>query len=54
MKSKGEKRKKKPYRPPRLVAYGDFRTLTRATTKGGTGNDGGGKPQTRLGGPQSG
>ncbi len=52
MKSKGGSRKKKSYSRPRLVAYGDFRALTRATTKGGTGNDGTGKPQTRLGGPQ--
>lgn len=50
MKSKGENVKKKPYRRPRLVAYGDFRTLTRA--KGGTSNDGGGqKPRTKLSGP---
>jgi len=33
MNSKSENRKKKPYRPPRLVEYGDFHTLTRA--KGG-------------------
>ena len=35
MKSKGGSRKKKSYSRPRLVAYGDFRALTRATTKGG-------------------
>jgi len=33
MKSKAQNRKKKPYSSPRLVAYGDFRTLTRS--KGG-------------------
>ncbi len=48
MKSKGENRKKKPYRPPRLVTYGDFRSLTRHTAaKGGTNKDGG-NPQTKL------
>ena len=48
MKSKGENRKKKPYRSPQLVTYGDFRSLTRLTgAKGGTKNDGGG-PKTRL------
>ncbi len=39
MKSKGQNRKKKPYRPPRLVTYGDFRNLTRSS-KGGTKQDG--------------
>jgi len=53
MKSKSQNRKKKPYTSPRLVAYGDFRTLTRATTKGGIATDGGGKPQTRVGGPKT-
>ncbi len=48
MKSKSESRKKKPYRPPRLVTYGDFRSLTRS--KGGSSNDGQGKPRTKLGG----
>ncbi len=47
MNSKSENRKKKPYRPPRLVEYGDFHTLTRA--KGGGKNDGQGKPRTKLG-----
>lgn len=50
MKLKRQGRKKKAYSSPRLVAYGNFRALTRTTTKGGTGADGG-KPQTRAGGP---
>ncbi len=45
MKSKTARKKKKSYRQPRLVVYGDFRSLTRA--KGGTKNDGGGKASTR-------
>lgn len=51
MRPKAENRKKKPYRSPRLVTYGDFRTITRA--KGGSANDGGGpKPATKSsGGP---
>ena len=52
MKSKGQNKnqgkKKKPYRSPQLVTYGDLRTLTR--TKGGTSNDGQGKPRTKTGG----
>jgi hypothetical protein len=48
MKSKAD-RKKKPYHSPRLVVYGDFRTLTRV--KGGGANDGGGKPKTKISGP---
>ncbi len=47
MKSKAD-RKKKPYHSPRLVVYGNFRTLTRA--KGGGGGDGQGKPRTKVGG----
>ncbi len=48
MKSKTTQRKK-TYRPPRLVVYGDFRSLTRA--KGGTKSDGGGgKANTRQSG----
>lgn len=47
MKSR-EKRKKKPYHAPRLVAYGDFRKLTR-TGKGGKKGDGLGVPKTRSG-----
>ncbi len=49
MKSKTARTKKKTYRPPRLVVYGDLRRLTMA--KGGTKTDGG-KPQTRVSGPQ--
>ena len=37
--------KKKPYRTPRLVEYGDLRTITRA--KGGNMDDGTGEPPTR-------
>lgn len=48
MKTEAPRLKKKPYRPPRLVAYGDLRTLTMA--KGGNKNDGGGKPATKLSG----
>ncbi len=48
MKSKSENRKKKPYRPPRLVTYGDFRSLTRTSAKGGTKGDGGGVPKTKA------
>lgn len=36
---------RKPYHAPRLVEYGDLRTITRA--KGGTGNDGGGNPPSK-------
>jgi hypothetical protein len=43
--------KRKPYRPPRLVVHGDLRTLT--GVKGGTGNDGAGKPRTRLSGTRA-
>ncbi len=47
MKSKSQNRKKRPYSRPRLVAYGDFRTLTRL--KGGGSQDGGGpKPATKT------
>ncbi len=42
---------KKPYRPPRLKVYGDLRRLTMA--KGGSANDGGGKPRTRASGPNA-
>ena len=42
MKAKKDHRKKKPYRSPRLVTYGDFRSLTRMQgAKGGNKNDGG-------------
>lgn len=53
MKPKRENRKRKPYRRPRLVAYGDFRTLTQ-TGKGGTKGDGVGVPKTRQGSPGGG
>lgn len=46
MKSKTQG-KKKPYRPPRLVVYGDLRRLTMA--KGGQKGDGGGNPKTKAG-----
>ena len=36
---------KKPYRAPRLVEYGDLRTITRA--KGSNMGDGGGVPATK-------
>jgi len=49
MKSKRQDGKKKAYTSPRLVAYGDFRTLTSTTAKGGASADGG-KPQTRVSG----
>lgn len=48
MKLKTTGRKKRPYRPPRLVVYGDLRRLTMA--KKGTRLDGAGKPRTRLSG----
>jgi hypothetical protein len=51
MKAATPSRKKKPYRPPRLVAYGDLRTLTMA--KGGSRADGGGKPSTKVSGPSA-
>ena len=37
---------KKPYRAPKLTVYGDLRTITKA--KGGTTNDGGGNPPTKV------
>lgn len=36
---------KKPYRTPRLVEYGDLRTITRG--KGGNMSDGTGQPPTK-------
>ena len=39
---------KRLYRAPVLKVHGDFRKLTAA--KGGTSNDGGGKPNTKLSG----
>jgi len=41
---------KRAYRTPSLKIHGDFRKVTAA--KGGTNNDGSGKPQTRSSGPQ--
>jgi hypothetical protein len=35
MKSRDERVPKKPYHPPRLVIYGDLRTLTQAIGKTG-------------------
>jgi hypothetical protein len=40
---------KRPYRAPSLKVHGDFRKLTAA--KGGTSNDGSGKPNTKASGP---
>lgn len=40
---------KQPYRPPKLKVHGDFRKLTAA--KGGSANDGSGKPKTKSSGP---
>lgn len=48
MKSTPRNQTKKPYRTPRLVVHGDLRRLT--MTKGGTTNDGAGKPRTKSGG----
>lgn len=53
MKTKRDHGKKKSYRTPRLVAYGDFHTLTQ-TGKGGNKGDGAGVPKTRSGSPLSG
>jgi hypothetical protein len=47
MKSKTARAKKKSYRRPRLVMYGDLRRLT--MVKGGTKADGG-KPNSRQSG----
>ena len=47
MKSKGGSRKKKSYSRPRLVTYGDFRSLTRVTGKGGSKGDGA-LPKSKL------
>lgn len=48
MRPKTTDQKRKPYRPPRLVVYGDLRSLTMA--KGGTKGDGTGKPATKASG----
>jgi hypothetical protein len=42
---------KRPYRTPVLKIHGDFRKLTAA--KGGTDNDGPGKPKTKLSNPNA-
>lgn len=52
MKAKATGDKKKPYRSPRLVEYGDLRRLT--MTKAGRKSDGGVKPSTRTSGGPSG
>jgi hypothetical protein len=44
-------RSRKPYRAPRLTRFGELRDLTRG--KGGTSNDGGGKPATRTTGKKT-
>jgi hypothetical protein len=49
MKREEEKtRKKKEYKRPSLSIYGDFKRITKVTTKGGNKQDGGGKPRTRA------
>jgi len=45
MKSGTENQARKPYRSPRLVAYGDLSRLTAA--KGGNKGDGSGNPMTK-------
>lgn len=47
MKSKTSGEKKKPYRSPRIVVYGDLHRLTMA--KGGKKSDGGGVPKSKAG-----
>jgi hypothetical protein len=39
-------REKRPYRPPRLVAYGDLRRI--AMVKGGSTGDGKGNPASKV------
>ena len=48
--SREDELRKRPYRRPRLVVYGDFRALTGkgGEPKGGTKNDAKGTPKTRL------
>jgi len=46
MKFKTTQKKRKTYSSPRVVVYGDFRSLTQA--KGGNNDDGGSKPNTRT------
>jgi hypothetical protein len=48
---KGEAKSKRLYECPKLVTYGDFRSLT--GSKGGNKGDGGGKASTRLKGKKS-
>ena len=43
---KHPRKRKKPYRKPRLVVHGDVRTLT--GSKAGAKSDGSGKPATRV------
>ena len=49
--SKGTGVPKRPYKAPRLIVHGKLQTLTQV--KGGTGNDGAGKPSTRMAGPNA-
>lgn len=42
---------KRPYRAPILRVHGDFRKLT--ASKGGVNADGPGKPNTKVGGPNT-
>jgi hypothetical protein len=44
-KTPADRDRKKPYRAPRLVKYGDLRTITQG--KGGNMTDGTGNPATR-------
>jgi len=48
--SREDELRKRPYRRPRLVVYGDFRALTGkgGGAKGGAKNDAKGTPKTRL------
>lgn len=48
MASKPTGSRKKPYRAPRLVVYGDLRRLTTLTLKKGLKADGVGAPKTKL------
>ena len=49
-KTTGERKAKKPYRRPRLVAHGTLRELSQAGPKGGAASDGGGAPKTKASG----
>ncbi len=46
MKARSPHPPRKPYRPPRLVTHGNLRHLT--MSKGGSANDGSGKPRTKV------